>query len=77
MSPMCFTSPPAIAICTTTMQVLSVISVSGSPSLARRSITGITFPRRLITPFTYGGICGTIVMWSIVMISRTFRTGIP
>src|SRR5688572_3967231 len=35
---------------------------------------GITRPRRLITPFTNAGSCGTGVTFCILIISRTFST---
>src|ERR1017187_10554293 len=40
---------------TTMIQVRSVYSRSGRPNLRRRSTTGMTLPRRLITPFTWAG----------------------
>src|SRR5882724_7423474 len=47
------------------------------PNLTRRSITGMTRPRRLMTPRTNSGICGTGVIFCIRMISRTFSTATP
>src|SRR5215212_1323502 len=40
-------------------------------------MTGITLPRRLMTPRTWCGTCGTCVMSITLMISRTFNTGSP
>ncbi len=40
-------------------------------------MTGITLPRRLITPRDVAGTCGTAVMSIILMISRTLSTGRP
>src|ERR1035441_6928708 len=62
---------------TTIMQVRSVCSCSGRPNLRRRSTTGMTLPRRLITPFTWAGVCGKEVMSCTPMISRTCRTRMP
>jgi len=47
------------------------------PNFTRRSTTGMTRPRRLITPFTNSGICGTGVIFCMRMISRTLRTAMP
>src|SRR6202142_1974134 len=46
---------------TTMMQVRWVYSCSGRPNFSRRSTTGITFPRRLMTPLTWAGVWGTAV----------------
>jgi len=43
----------------TTMQVCWVFLISPKPNRSRRSITGMIFPRKLMTPRTYAGICGT------------------
>ena len=53
------------------------VVLRGKLNLARRSITGITLPRRLMTPLTWAGTCGTGVMSITLMISRTLRTGRP
>ena len=68
------TVPLSRATWTTMMQVRWVYAISGSPNLRRRSMTGITLPRRLMTPLTYSGVCGTAVISWIPMISRTLRT---
>ena len=43
------------------MQVSTVLSTLGIPRMSRRSITGTTLPRRLITPRMNTGIRGTRV----------------
>src|SRR5215471_4538019 len=68
---------PRCVTSTTMMQVWSVFSRASNPNFSRRSITGITRPRRLMTPRTWLGICGTCVMSIALMISRTFSTGRP
>src|SRR5688572_12506455 len=47
------------------------------PNLRRRSTTGITRPRRFITPRTYSGVRGTGVMSISAMISRTRTSSTP
>src|SRR5947207_7732346 len=59
---------------TTMMQVRSEYALAGSPNFMRISTMGTTFPRRLITPLTYSGNCGTLVMSMTLMISRTLST---
>src|SRR4051812_2771198 len=58
------------------MQVRSANSAF-SPNFTRKSTTGMTRPRRLITPFTKDGTWGTGVIFCIRMISLTFSTAIP
>ena len=55
------------------MQVSLVGAVSPSPNLAARSITGTTWPRRLMMPRTERGVDGTRVVSSYCRISFTFR----
>ena len=47
---------------TTTIRVDLVASVGGSPNRLRRSRTGITRPRRLMTPSTNAGAWGMAVI---------------
>jgi hypothetical protein len=44
------------------MQVLTVCGVGVMPNLTRRSMTGTTPPRTLITPRMKSGVLGTLVM---------------
>src|SRR5262245_7044831 len=46
--------------------------VSANPNLIGRSTTGMTLPRRFITPRTTGGIDGREVIRSLSTISRTY-----
>ena len=59
------------------MQLRSLSAAIGRQNLERRSTSGITLPRRLITPFTCSGMLATGVIGQRRMISRTFSTGIP
>src|SRR5262249_48202315 len=45
--------------------------MSTCPNLFRRSMTGMIFPRRLITPSTVAGALGTVVISGTRTISRT------
>ncbi len=74
--PICTAAALARRTWTTTMQVRSAKSAF-RPNFTRKSTIGITRPRRLITPFTKAGICGTGVIFCMRMISRTFRTAMP
>jgi len=71
------TEPPEPATSTTMMQVRSVYAAASRLNRRRRSTTGMTFPRRLMTPLTNSGVWGTGVMFIIPMISLTFRIPIP
>jgi hypothetical protein len=51
--------------------------LSVSPMRLRRSITGMTSPRRLVTPLTYCGAYGTGVAPSKFLTSRTWVTSTP
>ena len=54
------------------MRVSSVGSSAASPKRRRKSTTGITVLRRLISPLMKSGVCGTRVIWPSRMISRYF-----
>jgi hypothetical protein len=47
------------------------------PKRSRRSTTGITLPRRLMTPRMKAGVRGTRVIGCMPMISCTFRISTP
>lgn len=47
------------------------------PNLLRRSVMGMTLPRRLMTPRTNSGMRGTRVIGCMPMISLTFRISRP
>src|SRR5690554_1386219 len=72
----CSSSPKTSDISVTTILVSSVISVFPSPNLCLRSITGITLPRRFMTPLTNAGILGTRVIRGTSRTSWIFRTSI-
>ncbi len=71
------TDPDCPLVSTTIIHVRSVYPTSSIPNLSRRLTTGITFPLRLITPFTYAGILGTGVIGIIPIISLILRIPIP
>jgi hypothetical protein len=75
-TPIC-TGPTAVFTSTTMMQVRSPYSMGGRPNLRRRSTTGITRPRRFMTPLKKDGAWGMAVMSSMPMISRTLRISRP
>src|ERR1022692_1381881 len=62
---------PSSNISTTTMQVLTVFTVFDISKHNRRSTTGTTLPRRLMTPLMKSGVRGILV---IVVKSSTSRT---
>jgi hypothetical protein len=68
---------PSIAYWTTMITVWSVGSHAGIANFSRRSTTGITLPRRLITPRTNSRVRGTRVISMRPMISLTFRISSP
>ncbi|OPZ20105.1 MAG: hypothetical protein BWZ10_00753 [candidate division BRC1 bacterium ADurb.BinA364] len=76
MIPMVTLAPPRITW-TTMMQVLSVSSWESMPNFKRRSTTGMTLPRRLITPRMKAGVRGTRVTFIMPMISWTLRISSP
>src|SRR5579862_1201196 len=45
--------------------------LGGNPNFTARSTTGVTLPRRLVTPLIHAGVLGTVVTVSYSMISRT------
>ena len=61
---------------TTTMQVLRVFSVFDIPKHSRRSTTGTTLPRRLMTPAMNSGVLGIAVMGVRSSTSLTFATSV-
>src|ERR1035441_3504186 len=65
---------PSIIISTTTMQVLTVFSVFDISKHSRRSTTGTTLPRRLMTPLMKSGVRGIFVMVVKSSTSRTLET---
>ena len=71
------TAPESPQISTTMMQVRSVYAVASNPKRSRRSMTGMTLPRRLMTPLTKSGVWGTGVIDIMPMISRTLRMPMP
>src|SRR5258706_7717707 len=68
------TTPSSTSMLITIMQESSVSSFLGMPNLIRASITGNTFPRRLITPNRKPGDLGTLVILLISRISMTLIT---
>jgi len=68
---------PSTVHCTTMMTVWSVASHAGMANFRRRSTTGMTLPRRLMTPRTKSRVRGTRVISMSPMISRTLRISRP
>src|SRR5690606_6540189 len=62
---------------TTTMQRPSASSASPMPKRFLRSRTGMTPPRRLMTPSTNSGAPGTLTISGMRMISRTWKMSTP
>ena len=58
-----------VPISVTTMRLLLVFSMRGMPKRVRRSMIGISWPRRLITPSMKCGARGTRVISTMRMIS--------
>src|SRR3984957_17714210 len=58
------------------MQVLTVFSVFDISKHKRRSTTGTTLPRRLITPLMKSGVRGILVMVVKSSTSRTLETSV-
>src|SRR5579864_4397894 len=71
MTPMTVASP-SHSTSVITMQVSFPTTLGGKRNLIARSITGTTFPRRLMTPRTHCGVFGISVTTSYSMISFTF-----
>ena len=72
------TMPISLPSTSTTMtRVIEVASLDSRPNLSRRSMIGITSPRRLMMPFTNEGALGSHVISRTRMTSFTRRSSSP
>ena len=72
------TIPTRLApISVTTMRVFLVCSARGIPKRVRRSMIGMSWPRRLITPSMNCGARGTCVIATMRLISWTCAMSTP